>query len=593
MTRSRSRHTLSRVLSQSALTSAWKDTVRRGLRNQELPDLHDHLDTHWRLPALVGRLHQEVIDFRYRPREPEIGRLEKSRGITRRTVVPSAADAIVLQALVDGIAPSVLRSQPTDTAFFSRSHQPRSMQDIDDSFPSDWLMLWKEGQRRIWEFSQAHELIVVTDLANYFDAIPLSQLRNRIASMGRFSGSVLDLLFNLVESLGWKPEYLPRSGTGLPQIQFDAPRLLAHAYLYEADRYLRRVTGGDVVRWMDDIVFGTSDVETAKRILRDLDEHLASLGVRLNTGKTRILHAKEGVRYFRMLENRYLTVVENGLNLRPGNPATATRAKSYLRGFTGSFWNSDRFGYWEKIVKRLFTLFGRLHDTHLQRRVPALLEENPALRRSIFRYYRRLGYSRARFRHVMAFMEGPHCLDDAGLVGGASLLVDWELPKSGTSVREVVDFAQALPARDTTSAVHLTAALMLVAKYGDSATVGLLVLRNTRNWRASEWGARQVGAVTARLVASDRHEIARSMSAFGLQEGSAVLAHLEEISSARRLTRAQRAYVEHPSLPFPLAKVLVALTYLRDSPDRIEAEQFRSRVLQIVTDPTYRRLLSA
>ena len=593
MTGSRSRLTLSRALSQPALTSAWKGTIRPGLRNQELPDLHDHLDTHWRLPALVGRLHQEAIDFRYRPREAEIARLEKSRGITRRTVVPSAADAIVLQTLVESIAPSVLRAQPTRTAFYARSHQPRTMQDVDDSFPSDWLSLWKEGQRRIWEFSQAYDVIVVTDIANYFDAIPLSQLRNRIASMGQFSGAVLDLLFDLVESLGWRPEYLPRSGTGLPQIQFDAPRLLAHAYLYEADRYLRRATRGDVVRWMDDITFGVDNVETAKRILRDLDEHLASLGVRLNTGKTKILQAKEGVHYFRMLENRYLTVVENGLALRPDNPGTVTRARSYLRGFTATFWHRDRFGYWEKIAKRLFTLFGRLGDTHLQRRVPALLENNSALRGSIFRYYRRLDYSRARFRQVMAFLQGPHCLDDAGLVGAAALLVDWELPRSGKSVSEALDLARTLPARQTTSAAHLAAALMLAAKYGDSATVGQMVLRNTRNWRASEWGARQVAAVTVRMLARDRNEVARTMAAFGLQEGSSVIAHLQDISATSQLTRAQRAYLEHASTPFPLAKVLVSMAYIRDSPDRQEAEQFRSKVLRIVTDPTYRRLLSA
>ena len=590
-TSARARLTLSRALSQARLLGAWK-TVRVGLRRQDLPDLYDHLDTHWRLPALASRLYAEATAFRYRPREPEIARLEKAWGITRRTAVPAASDAIIMQALVDSIAPSILQAQPTRTAFYARSHQVRSMEELDGTFPSDWLELWKEGQRRIWEFSQTYPVVVVTDVANYFDAIPLSQLRNRIASLGHFEGPVLDLLFYCLEGLTWRPEYLPRSGVGLPQIQFDAPRLLAHAYLYEADRYLRRACRGDVVRWMDDITFGAPDEATAKRILRDLDEILASLGVRLNSGKTRILPARDGIRYFRMAENRDLSVVENILHLRPSNQPTQQRTLAYLKRLFRRFWRGDRFGYWEKIMKRFYTVFGRLRDAYLQRLTPAILDSSPSLRSSIFRYYRALGYSRARFRHIHNFLIGPHCIDDAAVFGAAQLLAEWRVPERGPSRRDVVSLAQALPITGTRTAARFCAALWLLVKYGDDSAVGDMVRNHTSLWKGSEWASRQVAAATVRMTSADAGYVTASMAAFGLLEGAAVLTHLAELRAETQLTSAERRYWQHRSEPYPLAKLVSCLSVIRaGSLSPADATAFRATIRGVVADPVYLQLI--
>jgi hypothetical protein len=265
----------------------------------------------------------------------------------------------------------------------------------------------------------------------------------------------------------------------------------------------------------------------------------------------------------------------------------------YLRKFASTWWRSERIGYWEKIAKRLFTLFGKIQDNYLQRHVPALLDRNPALRRPIFRYYVRLGYSRARFNQVMAFLGGSHCLDDSGLVGAADLLVKWPLPKAGKSSREVLQLAQDLTTGGSLSPAPLTAGLMLAAKYCSPDLLASIALRNTRSWRASEWASRQVAAASVRMSSGDQRQVERTMSAFGLQEGASVLAHLDELKSTSQLTPAQRAYLEHPSEPFPLPKVLAALAYIRGSPSRADADAFRVRLLQLVSDATYRALISA
>lgn len=353
----------------------------------------------------------------------------------------------------------------------------------------------------------------------------------------------MDLLFFSLESLTWRPEYLPRSGTGLPQIQSEAPRLLAHAYLYEVDRYLRRACRNDVVRWMDDISFGVADIETGKRILRDLDELLSSLGVRLNTAKTQILPAQEGVHYFRMRENRYLTTVENALNLRPLSTATRQRARQYVRSLYRRFTAGDRAGYWEKIVKRFFTIFGRLDDPYMQRRVPEILITCPGLREAAFRYYRRLGYSRKRFQQLRAFVLSDHCLDDAATFGAAKLLVDWSLPRTGPAIPDAVRVAHDLCAGSSNRSIRTCASIWILAKYGSPADLAQIISSTEPYWRTSEWASRQIAAVTPRLDASASSRVAATMAAFGLAEGSAVLTHLEEIARKTMLTRAERSYL--------------------------------------------------
>jgi hypothetical protein len=584
---------LSDALATHRLSAAWKGTVRQGLRNQDLPDLHDHLDVHWRLPKIAARLNDEVLTFTYRPREPEIVRLEKALGITRRTVIPSPSDAIVLQAVVDAITPQVLKAQPTKSAFYSRSHSRRirSVAKMDETYPSDWLQLWKEGQRRIWEFAKEYDVIVVTDIANYFDAIPLSQLRNRLVSLGRFEESLIDLLFYSLEALTWRPEYLPRSGAGLPQILFDAPRLLAHAYLYEADAFL--ASKGDFVRWMDDITFGAANVTAAKSILRDLDELLASLGVRLNAGKTKVLTADEGVAYFRMIENRTLTTIQNMLSIKPNSSATRERVSVYLRSFWRRVYNGGRTGYWDKVIKRLFTLFGELRDPYLQRWVFDIIASQPSLREPAFRYLRAVGYSRSRFKRLIDFLKSEDCLDDVALFGGARLLVDWNLPMKGKSRAEAVRLAFTLPSQGKWRPAGLCAGVWILCKYGTEADVGRLVKENERSWRASEWASRQVAAATVRMTSQDAAEVSRVIVQYGLLEGSAVLVHLQELEERTTLNTDIRSYIQHESDPYPLQKLLILVSLIRSRIDRNAMRALKDKAMSFIRDPIFRAIIAS
>src|SRR5262249_18327595 len=158
--------------------NVWKKTIRTGLRQQAISDLHDFLDVHRHLKSYLKTLRRDVISGNYRPNPPEVILLEKRDGISRRLMLPSPGDALLLQTIVETLEPEIKKKQPHPSAFYSRSHDHPRIENVDGTFAYPWWLLWPEFQKRIWRFAEAHEYLVVTDISNYFDCIPLGALRN-------------------------------------------------------------------------------------------------------------------------------------------------------------------------------------------------------------------------------------------------------------------------------------------------------------------------------------------------------------------------------------------------------------------------------
>lgn len=336
-----------------SLSSAWKDTVRHGLRNQDVVDIHDYLDVHKNIYSVCEQIKSDVLSENYRTKEPMVISKEKGNGIARRIVIPSARDSILMQTIIDDIENKVIDKEPTDSAYYSRSHAPpKSFRDVDETFPYAWWNLWPQYQKRIWKFKNEYDYLVVTDVSKYFDSIPLDTLKTRLLSMGDFDEEKIDLLFFILRDFVWQPEYVHYHGVGLPQINFDAPRLLSHCYLFDIDRYIDDKNSGDFVRWMDDINFGVDSIEKGKHMLKNIDLKLAGKGLRLNSAKTQILTTKQAVHRLRINENRYLNIIQNWQRQNLSN--NVNRWLSYSKDFFDRFYASDNYGRWEKVLKRFF-----------------------------------------------------------------------------------------------------------------------------------------------------------------------------------------------------------------------------------------------
>ncbi|MER2250814.1 RNA-directed DNA polymerase [Methylorubrum podarium] len=281
---------LKAVFSASSLQQTWKHKVRVSIRKSPVPDPIEHLDFHVNSYAECLRLERLVCEGSYQPAPARRLLMEKSKGLCRQITIPSRQDNIILQRLSDALYSEIHGKAPSKRAFFEpEDHRFSNNKKENNGAPSyGSFRSWINFQRALLNFTKTRKYVIVTDVANYYDSISYTHLRNILSSQIDVREVVLDTLIYILSSLLWQPDYMPRIETGLPQINIDAPRILAHCFLYELDEYLEK-RKCDFVRYMDDIDIGVDSFVEARRILRDIDLILQTRQVRLNSGKTKIL----------------------------------------------------------------------------------------------------------------------------------------------------------------------------------------------------------------------------------------------------------------------------------------------------------------
>jgi hypothetical protein len=541
--------------------------------------------------ASLRRLQAEVSSSLYRTRRPQEVRLEKSYGINRRVYIPAPEDAVLLQTLSEHITPALLSKRPTSNAFYSRAHgTPPSPSRIDATFSYNWWTLWPEMQQRIFNFTEDCPFVVVTDISNYFDNVSLRQLRNVLSSMADFSETVLDFLFFMLEEFVWRPDYLPSNGVGLPQLNFDAPNILAHAFLFEIDRLLSQEVGGNFVRWMDDITFGVSSPDQARKILGRIDDLLHARGIRLNQGKTHILNAKDASDHFFIEENRSLTVIKGGLDLELSSPPMLKLRKSILRKRFTKFWRLRQIGNWDKVLLRYIGLFEKTRDTFFLKYCEECLYAYSKTRPAIFRYYISLNYNLLRFEHIRSYILET-CTDDASLFQACNVLIDWNMPT--TQRARIIDLTAKIAETGTYSGT--AGSIWLLAKYGTREEIVEFLRKTAEIWRNNSFCARQVAAITPRLsrASPSMTWIIDTLTDSGQLEGLRVLANLRALRSVDTLPRADMEYLipREKDRTYPLPKVLMAIDVLGGRLKASDRDRLRAMVNKHVTDSWYRKLL--
>lgn len=579
------------------IVKVWKETVRHGLRKQPLEDLHDFLDIHRNIKPFANRLRKDVLDGHYKPSSPEFVHLEKRDGIPRRLAIPEPGDALALQCIVEVLESELKTAQPSKNAYYSRTHTPGDVKQVDSTFAYPWWLLWPQFQQRIWKFTNLYEYVVVTDIANYFDCIPLASLRNTLASYGKFSENLLNFLFYLLESFSWRPYYMPHSGVGLPQINFDAPRLLAHAYLFKLDEELESTTNGNFVRWMDDIDAGVNSREEGKRLLRILDNVLSSQGLRLNTSKSKILFAQDAVAHFWMQENRALTIIEASIKYGSGSQITQKKQKQLLKKRFRGFKRKAKTGQWDKVFKRYFSLFGLVKDTCLEKHLPLILADSPSLRGAAFNYLLRLGITKKRMDFIESFLVSGYCEDDVSLFEAVQCLVNWETPATGQLVQRMVTLAKRIAKKNGSySSTGVVAAIWLLAKYGSRADLMSLIASSKDIWGKSTWTARQVAAVTPLLLEQDRLTITETVTQNGLLQALEVLAHINSLKRLTLLDHQLNSYLKYqPAQSWPyyaLPKIILTIALLKGKLEPTQKVTLSEHLLITLTDRRYKYLIS-
>lgn len=579
------------------IVSAWKKSVRTGARSQVLLDVHDYLDVHRNINEVAKTLRLAVINGHYSPSAPEYVLVEKSNGLTRRLMVPRAIDAVALQTVVDQLEKKILRKRPTNKAFYSRSHFPVGVEAFNAETGYPWPQLWPKFQREIFQFSSKCRYTVVTDIANYFDCIPLATLRRKVSSMSRFDEHSLNFLFFLLESFQWRPEYIPSSGTGLPQINYDAPRLLAHGFLFEIDQHLNGQTNGNFVRWMDDIDFGVNKLSTARRVLQSLDTKLSVLGVRLNTGKTKILSSDDASRFFWLYENRIINTLTERLKQDRYAPKTVSRVVAIIQWRFTKFFNvAPRIGHWEKVLKRYINLHASLNSTFIEPFVQEIFVEHPSARSSILRYLTKTGFSISRADMLLLFLDHTFFHDDEVTFGITNVLLEWRVPKKSIVRKQIVEKAKVIASSRPHTRSKVLSGLLLCAKYGTGRQLNAYVSTTEESWKHSEILSRQIAGITPLLGTAERQKVLGRLSRLPFRESVSVLISLRQISnvSSFSLDKQLQSYVQHSpkgGFNYGVQRFIIAKAVLNGSMLAADKIAFKTFLSNTLSDPVYRERL--
>ena len=595
----RRRRILEKVFSPSAMEKAWTKYVRAGLRSQEVVDLHDYNDFHWGRVKYFDSLRSEIINGTYTAKASTPIRVEKSNGVTRTLVVPSVQDAIVLQCLVEYILERVLKVQPSKNSFFSRSH---GFSGGEFSFDSQyiWFRRWKKFSSLRFSIASTHEFVCTTDIANYYDNIDYTHLRWIMSSVAHIEEVVMDVIFRVLSEISWRPDYLPPPARSLPQVHFDAPRLLAHAYLYEVDEFLKDFSKDSFVRWVDDITIAVNSREDGKRLLRDLDQILMTRGLRLNAGKTKILSAKEAEKFFHKKENAYLDVEIRKSKDFCGKPGRLKILSKRASANFDKFYKNKRFGHWDKIVKRYFTLFLGMRDSALLKYCGDIIRNHPAVRESVWRCLAELGPSSRAFDEIESYLTGADVLDDASVFQAADVLVEWRVSPNSSMHKKIVSLSKCMMDKkyDERSEFYFIAGLRLLAKYGFAKGVFEILNKEKDRWSSSEVRSRQVAAILPKIrKGAWINSITKIILANKFPSSSFVVQSLERISSrGSGVPKDIRLYVLNGMnvSSYGIDRFIIALHVLMSKGYAVKSRSnLRDDLLKYVNDPIYLKVIKS
>jgi hypothetical protein len=134
--------------------------------------------------------------------------------------------------------------------------------------------------RELAHLAATHPCLVFTDVRDCYRSIRPAVVRDALASLGADPGSC-------VRVRGFLEELVARGIRGLP-VGPAPSAVLANAVLAVADHTLERLRV-PYLRWVDDVVAGTPDRNTAERVVAELAAALGRVGLALNESKTRIV----------------------------------------------------------------------------------------------------------------------------------------------------------------------------------------------------------------------------------------------------------------------------------------------------------------
>jgi hypothetical protein len=583
------RAVLEEIFQVSTLAKTWRNVVKNQLRNQEIKDLFDYYDFNFYVEKRAKEIRFEVINGEFKPQNPLIFQIEKKHGICRHVMIPSPTDALVIQTITEYLAPAILESKPSARAFYSRDkHAVKLPHEVEAGVYSDWSHLWKKFQKEIYKFNDSFDFLVVTDVSNFFDSISLRELRQVFTSRVKTQEVLVDLIFSIVENLCWHPDYLPTSNRGLPTVNTEAFRLLAHVLLFEVDDILETQTSGSFVRWMDDINFGANSKKEASLILKDISEVLKSRGLALNLSKTSIFSSEEGEYHYCIKMNKYLDTIPNPLRRDP-------EYKKVVKDLNAAFkkhLKDRRPKAWEKVTKRFFTKFKNLRFEKVLHHIPELYSNHPALRPNLLFYLSGIGFNLRTEVIVCELIRDLDEYDDISRFQLSNLITNWSVPIGSEGGKFLSKVFQDFRKKKLETKFDFFCQIWLSSKYASPHVLYETIDKLKNFWIRDPFLCRQVMAATPRLLSYKPVEVTKLLKeqvAYGPRESASVANAILEFSNLKIIPPQLSLYLFPTKYygAYPLPKFLILLSIL-NSINIPKDDALKKKIFEFMSDPYYR-----
>lgn len=489
---------LKSVINAARLKSRWREKVRDAMRTQPVPDSLEHLDSHIAIDPLTDALEAQLMAGAYIPKTPIRLLVEKSKGLCRQIVIPNVRDALVLQTLSDAVWEELRKHAPTPNAFYAPNDQRFSAAVKGQLNEYGPVQAWLDFQEEILGFTTRKKFIVVTDISNYYDTIGHDHLRNTISGLINVKEQSLDLMIHALSHMLWQPDYMPRVAIGLPQMNLDAPRLLAHSFLFEIDELISKSFRVEYARYMDDIDIGVDSIPAGKRALRDLDLALQTRQIRLNSGKTRILTSGEAVRHFRIKENRIISKIYDNAVSGMNSGKSILKEKKWIRVGLEEGLRRGTFlqGNGIKILKRLVNISREL-DIEINDDVfKQIIHNFPDARHNIFQWWTWSEFSQKKLEIILEFLSNGYIVDHLTYIQIATCIVNTRIRKTPTIDATITKIIEAI---DPHEPWMLFSRFWLLSKFGKPVDIMRLIEETVSVWISHEPLSRLVGSMYARL----------------------------------------------------------------------------------------------
>jgi hypothetical protein len=586
---------LAAVFTRQRLVTVWKELVRQQLRRQAITDLHDYYDFHETIDSQADAIIERVLNGQYRSEAPVIYKLEKKLGICRHMMIPSPSDALVFQVLADALYDHLMSVQPSKQAYYARDrHNMKLPHEVAQEQSYPWFKLWPKFQKQIWGFGASFPLLVTTDVTNYYDNIGFEELRRVLASLAPASEVFLDLLFTLIQDLAWNPDYLPRTARGLPVIEIEAPRLLAHAFLFEIDRVLVTRTNNNFVRWMDDINFGVDTADDAHRVLGELNDVLKSRGLALNLAKTEVLTRRDVREHFLVKDNIQLDNFARRaqfLKSKHAKERFGTRVCAALRRHISDCSARNK----DKLTKRFLGVLSRLGSNAAVPDALDLFLSSPNMREPVVRYLAGLPFSSMSARAFRGLLKRAPKYDDHTRLLVVRGIVDHGVPRTASGLRLVAAASKYVSKPITSFDWYLR--FIFLAKYGEPYEALTAVEQSRHTFRRDSFLARQAMALLARAAGINwdrvrriwNQEVSRGASD-SASVGVSMLSVMKQGFPSKNSRMYWHLFPKNLRSPYPVSKFLI-LCVLAAADARAGRLLPRPAVQQFVEEPWMRRAL--